>query len=564
MGSQGPATTAGAAYGGVRTALAQQRCVILDGGVATELEHAYGQEDERLWGIEALASSPDDVLDVHRRYVAAGVDVLSTNTWGLATALSGVAPVEWMEIARRGVRLARQAIAEGGRDGQCAVAFSLNADLDQAGGEETVALLARAFADDPPDLILAETLSLVRPSLFAVVERLLETGLPLWLSFRRCRHGLCGVYGQHWGGPEGDAFGRAARRFEELGVEALLVNCIPPDHVDGMVGYLRDFTDLPLGVYPNLGYHTNAGWRFETEVGGPEFAAMALRWREEGAQIVGGCCGTGPEHIAAARERLAGTTPGSGRATAAADPLAPHHDPALTGPWTDTHGRRLYPLELPDLVAGEDVPAPGPGAFVLWRHLFAERVGAGRRCLDVSCGVGLQTVQLARNGAAHVHGIDADAEAVAATMTNAFRNGVAEQVTAAATDLFAWVPEERYDVIVGALDQTPVDPFANPGSHRPLDYWGRNAVDHLIGVLPEALTDDGVAYLLLLSILSQGRTAEVLAAHGLRGTVADYAVVEFPEAAREQVARVESLSDAHHLRAAGADMLVAYVLEVRR
>ena len=46
---------------------------------------------------------------------------------------------------------------------------------------------------------------------------LLDTGLPVWLSFRRCRHGVCGVYGEHWGGPEGDAFGRAARRFEEMG-----------------------------------------------------------------------------------------------------------------------------------------------------------------------------------------------------------------------------------------------------------------------------------------------------------------------------------------------------------
>jgi hypothetical protein len=56
------------------------------------------------------------------------------------------------------------------------------------------------------------------------------------------------VYGEHWGGPEGDAFGRAARRFEEMGVGALAINCIPPDHVAGMLSWLRDFTDLPLGV----------------------------------------------------------------------------------------------------------------------------------------------------------------------------------------------------------------------------------------------------------------------------------------------------------------------------
>ena len=65
-----------------------------------------------------------------------------------------------------------------------------------------------------------------------------------------------------------------------------------------MLPWLRDFTDLPLGVYPNLGYYSDAGWRYEEEIAGEEFAELALAWRDEGAQIVGGCCGVGPDHIA--------------------------------------------------------------------------------------------------------------------------------------------------------------------------------------------------------------------------------------------------------------------------
>ncbi len=151
------------------------------------------------------------MLDVHRGYVAAGCDVISTNTWGLPSALlHGVAPVwnstqpvHWMDLARRGLRLARQAVAEGGREESCAVAFSINGDVDSDEGESTIRLLARLFAREPPDLILLETLTVVRPSLFATVQSLLDTGIPVWLSFRRCRHGLCSVYGQHWGGPGG-------------------------------------------------------------------------------------------------------------------------------------------------------------------------------------------------------------------------------------------------------------------------------------------------------------------------------------------------------------------------
>src|SRR5213076_1110537 len=188
-----------------------------------------------------------------------------------------------------------------------------NGDVDTPDGRETIRLLARAFEEDRPDLILLETLSLVRSSTYATVETLLDTGLPVWLSFRRCRHGVCGIYGEHWSGPEGDSFGRAARRFEEMGVGALAINCLPPDHVTGMLAWLRDFTDLPLGVYPNLGYLSAGGWRSEKEIGGREYAELALGWREEGAQIVGGCCGVGPEHVTAARAALADTRPGNAR-----------------------------------------------------------------------------------------------------------------------------------------------------------------------------------------------------------------------------------------------------------
>ncbi|WP_259311088.1 homocysteine S-methyltransferase family protein [Capillimicrobium parvum] len=560
----------------VRDALARQRCVVLDGGIATQLEHKHGQEDERLWGMEALASSPAEVLDVHRSYVAAGADVVTTNTWGLATALAGDAhiwdeqrePVHWMEIARRGIRLVRQAIADHGREDDCAVAFALNGDIDRPGAGVTAPLLERAFGDAPPDLILAETLSLVRPSLFGVVEQLVETGPPVWLSFRRCRHGLCGVYGQHWGGPEGDAFGRAARRFEELGVQALLINCIPPDHVDGMISYLRDFTDLPLGVYPNLGYLTNAGWRFSGEVGGEQFAEMALRWREEGADIVGGCCGTGPEHIAAARTALRDAPRGHRRRGAAgADDaaIALARPPRRSSPWLDRSRRPVSPLPLPEIARHRGVARSIPGTYLTWRYLYDENVGAHQRCLDVGSGVGLQTVQLALNGATHVHALDVDGRAVANTLDNAFRNGVADRVTGATADLYPWIPDARYEVIVATLPQSPTEP-TDPSSHRPIDYWGRGLVDQVISKLPQALAPEGVALVTVTSILSQSRTDELLEAHGLEAEVVAWELTDRPAAYdsnREHIEHVIELSDAPHLRLADEDVLATYLLEIR-
>jgi S-methylmethionine-dependent homocysteine/selenocysteine methylase/SAM-dependent methyltransferase len=574
-------TSPATAYARIAEMIAADHCVVLDGGTATELHGAGDRpgDDEGLWGTRALVHSPEQVVDVHRRYAQIGCDVISTNTWGLPSALredgprlwESTRPVHWMDVARRGLGLVREAIDAEGRTGECAVAFSLNGEVDSPEGQETIRLLSRPLEEEPPDLILVETLSLVGPSIYVTVETLLETGLPVWLSFRRCRHGVCGVYGQHWGGPEGDLFGRAARRFEEMGVGALLINCIPPDHVPGMISWLRDFTDMPLGVYPNLGYLTSDGWRFDQEITGDAYAEMALAWREEGAQIIGGCCGVSPELIGAARERLADTKPGNRRPERLVEANGAGIEPAtrtIEPPrWKDLKGRDLFPLPVPEIVVDEGVFVPTQGSFLAWRHLFEERLGNRQRCLDLGCGTGILTVQLALNGAAHVHAIDIEEAAVANTLANAFRNGVADRVSGAAVDLYPWVPEERYELIVASLYQMPVDPAEQVSTHRPLDYWGRNLLDHLITLLPEALAEDGVAYLMQLSILSQERTAALMAEHGFEAKVVDYSffeVTELFQRGREHINHVEALTDAYHLTFGDQEVMVAYLLEVRR
>ncbi len=570
-------------YARLARLIATDQPVIMDGATGTELIRVRGERPEledHLWGLTAILEAPADVKAVHRRYIDVGCDVISTNTWGLATALrdgranlwESTEPVHWMDVARRGVRLAREAADEAQREYEVAVAFSINGDVDTPDGRETIRLLARAFEHDAPDLILVETLTLIRSSTYATVEALLDTGLPVWLSFRRCRHGVCGVYGEHWGGPEGDAFGRAARRFEEMGVGALALNCLPPDHVTGMLAWLRDFTDLPLGVYPNLGYLSAAGWRQEAGVGAEEYAELALRWREEGAQIVGGCCGVGPDQIAAARAALTDTKPGHARPAVLPDegvraisPSERKRAPAER--WADSRGRLMYPLDFPDITVEPGVFAPTQGSFTVWKYLYREGIGAHQRCLDIGCGSGLLTVQLARNGAAHVHGLDISPQAVKNTMTNAFRNGVADRVSAAVQDLYPWVPEERYDVIVASLYQTPVDPFEPVVSHRPLDYWGRGLVDHLMRMLPEALADDGTAYVMQLSIIGERRTTQLLDRLGYQARVVDFGLSEFTELfneARDQIARVEELSDAYHLKLGATDVMAAYLLEITR
>jgi S-methylmethionine-dependent homocysteine/selenocysteine methylase/tRNA1(Val) A37 N6-methylase TrmN6 len=561
--------------------LARERCVILDGGMATELEElevpGYELRDDAVWGTWALLNAPQAVMRVHRSYAEVGCDVISTNTWGIQSAMgengsAGSPPADWMQLARRAINLARKATAEVGRSGDTAVAFSLHGDVSDEQGLERLELLGRVFEDEPPDLVLLETMSLIHELTFRAVQTIVDLGYPVWLSFRRCRHGLCGVFGEHWGGPEGDLFGRAARRFEEMGVGALLINCIPPDHVGGMLPWLRDFTDLPLGAYPNLGYYTESGWAFDRRIGGPEFADLALQWREEGADIIGGCCGTRPQHIAAAKDRLANTRPGRKRASELEDEWGGQNGSATSlervqlEPWTDDNGRRLYPLKLPELIVEPGVFVPTSGSFLIWKYIYTQQIGEAARCLDVGCGTGLLACQLALNGASQVHAIDIDKRAVANTLSNAFRNGVAERVSGEEVDLYPWAPDQRYDVVVASLYQMPNDPFEQLTTHRPLDYWGRGLFDHMLALLPQLLEPDGRAYVMQLSILSQRETLRQLAAHGLDSRVVDFSFFEFTPVFMEhaeQIRRVEELSDAHHHHIGEVNVMTAYLLEIK-
>ncbi len=569
------------AYRHIQQSIDDDRCVILDGGVATELERMGLRDqaisDHNLWGTWALYHEPYSVLDVHRRFVEVGCDVISTNTWGILegpeigggglTADAGIS--HWMDVARRGVRLARRANQQVGRADECAVAFSINGDIDTSQRLERLQLLSRVFVDDPPDLILMETMSIVRDDLtLPAVDLMIQTGIPVWLSFRRCRQGLCGVHGQHWGGPEGDYFGRVAGRFERMGIGALLINCLPVEHVSGMIAWLRDFTDLPLGVYPNMGRYLDPGWKFDETVGPRFFATLAEAWREEGAQIVGGCCGVTPDHIAEARKALTGTRAGSTRPpppTFAGVGTDEDHS-VVPCPWVDENSRKLFPLPFPEIMCDPGVFAPTQGSFLIWKHLFRTGAGHGKRCLDVGCGTGVLSVQLALNGAEQVVAIDIQKEAVGNTMTNAFRNGVADRVSGKVVDLYTYIPEEKHDLVIGSLYQMPVDPIRQTAGHRPADFWGRNLLDHLIALLPEMLADDGVAYLMQISALSQIRTGELIAVAGLEARVLDFSFFHFSpvfEENTDQIRRVSELSDAFHLSFGQDNVMVMYLLEIK-
>ena len=277
-------------YKRLEALLAAGECVLLDGGVGSEIARRTGATPGDPW---ALYDHGPEVLEVHRQYAAVGCDVITTHTWGLlgsTTTARGRRPGRtglpaWTVATRDAVDVARRGIAAAGRTGQCAVAFSLNDADPMLLGERSV--LELLWSVKRPDLVLIETLEdTPSPDLLGAIAEVTASDMPVWVSFRRVDRS-----------PDeaSTGLGPALARLAEAGVRAVLVNCVPVDHVSQALAEIVTSTTLPAGCYPSLGRNLDPA----------RFGELSAEWLAQGARIIGGCCGVGPAHIAAVRENLA-------------------------------------------------------------------------------------------------------------------------------------------------------------------------------------------------------------------------------------------------------------------
>jgi len=198
-------------------------------------------------------------------------------------------------MARRAVEIARSAVPPDHRiAGSVApVADCYRPDLSPLDARFEHRALARVLADAGVDLLLCETFPHIDESV-AAVEECVATGVETWASLTA--------------GPSADLLGPreladGARRAVLAGATAVLVNCVPASATLRYVERLAE-VGVPFGAYANAGRpDEGVGWT-PGPPGPARYAAWARSWLNEGATLVGGCCGTGPEHISALREDL--------------------------------------------------------------------------------------------------------------------------------------------------------------------------------------------------------------------------------------------------------------------
>ena len=284
---------------------------LLDGGIGQELVARAGDRPTPLWSTRAMMDHPGLLQGIHADYFAAGADIATTNTYAIhrdRLAPDGLehlfAPLHAAAMAE--ATAARAAHGQGriaGSIGPLAATYrpDLHPDIATA-----VPLYAEMVAMVAPgsDLILFESVASLThaEAALAAAEGL---GKPVWLSVTlddedgtRLRSGEAVA----------DLVPRLAGR-----AQAILANCSAPEAMPAALDLFAR-AGLPYGAYANgftqitqalLGHRpTTEALTARRDMGPEAYADHAMRWIGQGATIIGGCCETGPAHIAAIATRL--------------------------------------------------------------------------------------------------------------------------------------------------------------------------------------------------------------------------------------------------------------------
>jgi homocysteine S-methyltransferase len=284
---------------------------VLDGGFASELEFQGAHIDGPLWSAHVLEDAPEKIVAVHRAYIEAGAECILTASYQVSRMgyhESGLTPERADAALLCSVELAHEAAAAYPAR-HIVVASSLGpyGAMLHNGAEyhgnydctftelvafhrERIAVLARAHGNQAPDLLAFETL----PSLAemqAIAEALAPwPNLAAWFTFT-CKDALHVAHGE------------LLRECAVLAASlpqtmAIGVNCTPPSFIGSLIAELKAASDKSIVVYPNSGEGWDAKHRCWTGVNDPaSYGVLASVWFAAGAQIVGGCCRTRPDHI---------------------------------------------------------------------------------------------------------------------------------------------------------------------------------------------------------------------------------------------------------------------------
>ena len=273
--------------------------ILLDGATGTELARRGVDISGTSWTASAIRDDPQVLQEIHRDYVEAGAEVITANTFRThSRSLMEVGLADMAcQLTIDAVALARSVTPEeifvAGSIAPLEDCYAPNLAPDnqqlRAGHAEKVEHLLLAGVD----VLLVETQNTIREATVAA-GLAADSGLPFMVSFV-CNSQGCLLSGE----PFADAYQRIAC----FSPTAILVNCLAVEDVSAVLAAVSGPAfAIPFGVYANTGrLLPDSTWEETAGVLPAVYAEFARRWLQSGIRLIGGCCGTTPEHISALR-----------------------------------------------------------------------------------------------------------------------------------------------------------------------------------------------------------------------------------------------------------------------
>ena len=279
-----------------RSLLQSGKFILLDGAMGTMLQ-AKGMPLGVLPETMNLLH-PEWILDIHRQYIRAGAQVVYTNTFGANPCKAEGCGYGCEELVAAGVRLAKEAA-----DGKALAALDIGplgqlleptGTLSFEDAYGAFGRVVRAGAAAGADLIVIETMTDLGETRAALLAAKENSSLPVLCTMTFEENGRTFT---------GCSVPAMALTLTGLGADAIGINCsLGPRELLPLVEELRRWTRLPLVAKPNAGLPEPGSSRYD--VSPEEFAAAMARLAELGVQVLGGCCGTTPDYIAALEKEL--------------------------------------------------------------------------------------------------------------------------------------------------------------------------------------------------------------------------------------------------------------------
>ena len=285
----------------------KKEITFFDGGMGSLLQKRglkAGELPEK-WNVD----HPEIITDIHSQYISAGSDIITTNTFGansLKYADEGAYSLE--NIVRSGVRIARKAADESERDvfvaldmGPTGKLLKPLGDLDFDDCVEIYSKIVRAAKSEKPDLVLIETMSDGYEAKAALLAAKENSDLPVFVSM------TLGEDGKLLTG--GDVNSIIAM-MEGLGADVIGLNCgLGPVQLKKLITDMFEISSTPLMVNPNAGLPKDVDGQTVYDVDSETFSDVMKEIAESGIRILGGCCGTTPEHIRRTVDKCRGISP---------------------------------------------------------------------------------------------------------------------------------------------------------------------------------------------------------------------------------------------------------------